>query len=170
MEMLEDTFLRKLLPEQLCFGILNLIPKPDKDPTYLKILRPITLLCTDYKIIEKAIGNRLMVSLHSIISMDQKGFMPGRKISTNIHKVFDLMKYCELHDVDAIVLSLDFEKCFDKIETSAILGALKFFDFSEYLQEWVKMLYQDFKAVIQNNGNFSENIRVEKSVHQGGPC
>ena len=34
-------------------GILNLIPKPNKDSKYIKNLRPITLLNTDYKIIER---------------------------------------------------------------------------------------------------------------------
>ena len=37
-------------------GILNLIPKADKDTRFVKNLRPITLLNTDYKIIEKAIA------------------------------------------------------------------------------------------------------------------
>ena len=32
-------------------GILNLIPKPNKDSRFIKNLRPITLLNTDYKII-----------------------------------------------------------------------------------------------------------------------
>ena len=44
-------------------GILNLIPKPNKDPRYIKNLRPITLLNTDYKIIEKAIANKMIPAL-----------------------------------------------------------------------------------------------------------
>ena len=43
-------------------GILNLLLKGDKDSRFLKNLRPITLLNCDYKIIEKAISNRMMPS------------------------------------------------------------------------------------------------------------
>ena len=32
------------------------------------------------------------------------------------------------------------------------------------------MLYTDFKVKIQNNGYLSEDINIERSVHQGGCC
>ena len=41
-------------------GILNLIPKANKDTRLIKNLRPITLLNTDYKIIEKVIANKML--------------------------------------------------------------------------------------------------------------
>ena len=41
-------------------GILNLIPKPNKDSRYIKNLRPITLLNVDYKIVEKVIATRML--------------------------------------------------------------------------------------------------------------
>ena len=52
-------------------GILNLIPKGNKDPRKLANLRPITLLNSDYKVIEKCIANRMMPALDTIISDDQ---------------------------------------------------------------------------------------------------
>ena len=72
-------------------GILNLIPKPDKDARFLKNLRPITLLNVDYKLLEKIIANRMMFGLEEIISSDQNGFLPGRRISVNIRKLLDLI-------------------------------------------------------------------------------
>ena len=67
-------------------GVLNLIPKPGKDSRKLDNLRPITLLNVDYKIMEKAIANKMMPALEEIINSDQKGFMQGRRISVNIRK------------------------------------------------------------------------------------
>ena len=37
-------------------GIIRLIPKKDKDPSYLKTWRPLSLLNIDYKIAAKALA------------------------------------------------------------------------------------------------------------------
>ena len=155
------------VPDQMKKGILNLIPKPNKDARRLKHLRPITLLSSDYKIIEKAIALRLEKCLNHVIHMDQQGFVKGRQMSTNIRLLFDLMKYTEKNNIDVCIINLDFLKCFDKIEHTCINGAMKYFGLATYLQNWISILYKDFIAYVQNNGNFSKKVRIEKGVHQG---
>ena len=151
-------------------GILNLIPKDGKDTRLLKNLRPITVLNTDYKIIEKCISNRLKPCLKEIINPDQTGFMADRKISTNIRKLFDLMYWSQEQDEDNIILSCDFLKCFDRIEFDCIRKSLKYFGFSDILCTWIDILYDKFRVQIQSNGYFSKFIEVTRSVHQGGCC
>ena len=116
------------------------------------------------------IANRLEKSLERIISKAQTGFMKQRRIAVNIRRIFELMTYTQNHNIDAMILSLDFMKCFDKIEKTAILGSLHFFEFSQYLIDWVDIIYTDFKAKIQNNGHFTDIFDIEKGVHQGGPA
>ena len=169
-QMAMEAYSNNLLPDEMCRGIINLIPKAGRDQRFLKNLRPITLLSTDYKILEKVIANHLMVSMDELISQDQKGFMPGRNISVNIRKIFDIMRFCQDEELETIILSLDFQKCFDKIEICAILGSLSYFGFSDYLISWVKILYQNFHAMVQNNGHFTKPFPVQKSVQQGGPA
>ena len=48
-----------LLSQEQKLGIINLIPKKDKDLRYLKNWRPVSLLNTDYKILAKSLDNRL---------------------------------------------------------------------------------------------------------------
>ena len=55
-------------------GIIILIPKKGKDSRIVANLRPITLLNTDYKLIEKVLANHLKTALTEVISQDQKGF------------------------------------------------------------------------------------------------
>ena len=153
----------RLLPETSRTGILNLIPKGQKDTRYLKNIRPITLLNTDYKIVEKTIANRMVPALQGIIHEDQKGFLPNRRIAANIRKILDA-------DQDGFILSCDFLKCFDCIEKSAVLGAMKKFGLSQTLIKWVDTIYYKFKAKVQNNGDFSGEIDVQCSVRQGGPA
>ena len=168
--MVEESFKLRKLPDQLTYGIINLLLKAGKDQRFLKNLRPITLLCADYKIIEKAISNRIMLSLDDIISQDQKGFLPGRSIAINIRKILDVMQYCEMHQLDSIILSLDFAKCFDMIENTTIFGSMEYFGFSSYLIDWAKVIYSNFSASVENNGMFTEKFPIQKSVHQGGPA
>ena len=149
-------------------GILNLIPKSGKDARLMKNLRPITLLNVDYKIIEKAIAMMIEPALEHIINKDQRGFMKDRRISVNIRKMLDIMSHVQTQDLEAVVLSLDFVKCFDKCSFSILYGSLKYFGFGETVKKWTEILYKDFSVKIQNNGYFSETIPIEKGVHQGG--
>ena len=151
-------------------GVLNLIPKPNKDTRYIKNLRPITLLNVDYKIIEKAIANKMIPALEYIIHQDQRGFMKERRISVNIRKMLDIIHQAKKDDLEAIVMSMDFVKCFDKCSFSILHGSLDFFNFGSVVKKWTKILYTDFSVKIQNNGNFSQEIAIRKGVHQGGCC
>ena len=143
-------------------GILNLIPKAGKDTRYVKNLRPITLLNTDYKIIEKAIANKMIPALEHIIHTDQRGFMKNRRISVNIRKMLDILHEAEAQELEAVVLSLDFVKCFDKCSFSILHGSLDFFNFGCIIKQWTKILYSDFTVKVQNNGNFSQSIKIKK--------
>ena len=168
--MVLEVFQQEMLHATARKGILNLIPKANKDTRLIKNLRPITLLNTDYKIIEKSIANMMLPALEHIINKDQRGFMKERRISVNIRKMLDIMHYTEKEDLEAVVLSLDFVKCFDKCSFSILHGSLDYFGFGEIVKAWTYILYRDFSVIIQNNGNFSDSIPIKKGVHQGGCC
>ena len=151
-------------------GVLNLIPKGNKDTRLLKNLRPITLLNVDYKIVEKAMANRMTPELCAVIHEDQKGFLPGRRISANIRKIIDTVTTASDEDLNGLILSCDFMKCFDRVEFDSFKTAMKYFGFSDTLIEWANIMYNQFGVKVQNNGHFSDIISVTRSVHQGGPA
>ena len=168
--MVMDCFREDTLHPTARKGILNLIPKANKDTRFIKNLRPITLLNVDYKIIEKAVANKMIPALEHIIHRDQRGFMKERRISVNIRKMLDIIHEANTQDLEAVVLSLDFVKCFDKCSFSILHGSLDFFGFGEIVKQWTRILYKDFTVRIQNNGHFSDIIPINKGVHQGGCC
>ena len=169
-DMVNFAYDAKKLHHSALIGVINLIAKQKKDSRHLKNLRPITLLNSDYKIIEKAIAKRMELALPNIICDDQLGFMKGRRIHTNIRMIYELMTYSDSNNIEALILSLEFEKCFDRIEHQVLLACLEFFNFPEYLITWTEILYSGFKANTQNNGYFSNRISVGRGLHQGGPC
>ena len=54
------------------------------DPKNLDNWRPVSLLCTDYKIMSKIIANRLKNVLGLVINEDQTCAIPGRSIFSNL--------------------------------------------------------------------------------------
>ena len=164
-----EIYENSMMPESSRIGVINLIPKKGRDTRLLRNLRPITLLNSDYKIIERLLANRIVPALEYLVDFDQSGFLPGRRISNNIRRLFDLIKYAETNQVESVLCCLDFEKAFDKISTDSILGVLNYYGFSRYIRKWTSILYSGFEAKTQNNGYFSAPFCIEKSVHQGGP-
>ena len=96
-------------------GILNIIPKKDKDVRLLKNWRPIALLNTDYKILTKLLAKRLQKVLFKIIASDQTGYIKNRYIGENIRTIIDIMQYTAKEQLPGILLQLDFKKAFDSV-------------------------------------------------------
>ena len=56
------SFKHESLTQNQKLGILNVLPKKDKDVRYKAYWRPVSLLNTDYKILTKALAMRLQES------------------------------------------------------------------------------------------------------------
>ena len=88
--------------------------------------------------------NGLREVIPLLIHRDQTGFIPGRHITTNICKSIDVMKFCKNNKIPAVILSIDMEKCFDRIEHKAIFGTMRMFNFGELFIRSISLFYKDF--------------------------
>ena len=68
-----------------------------------------------------------------------------------------------------LVITIDFEKCFDRIEYTAIFGSLRYFGFGEKIIQLIKLFFKDFRVCTQNVGYCSEMFFKIRSVNQGCP-
>ena len=121
-------------------GILNVIPKKDKDIRLLKNWRPISLLNTDYKILTKLLAKRLQKVIPSIVSTDQTGYIKNRYIGENIRTITDIIQYTALKNIPGILLQLDFEKAFDTISWNVLHQTLEQFGFGNDLKLYIMNL------------------------------
>ena len=150
-------------------AIISLLPKGDKDRLYLKNWRPISLLNVDYKILAKALANRLIEFLPQLIDEDQTGYVKKRFIGNNIRIIEDIMIYTTKNKISGILLSVDFEKAFDSVSWKFLAKCLEAFNFGPKFRSYVQTLYHDISATVLNNGHTSQWFRLERGVRQGCP-
>ena len=100
-------------------AIITLIPKKG-DTKYQKYWRPISLLCTDYKILTKILANRLKHILPEIISEEQSCSIPNRTIFNNLFLTRDIITYTKEKKNHFYLLQIDQEKAFDKIDNISL--------------------------------------------------
>ena len=151
-------------------GIISLIPKSGKDETLIKNWRPLTLLNYDYKIYAKAISNRLEEVTPQLIGRQQTGFIKGRTISTNIRKTIEIITYAKEKRLGLCVAQVDFSKCFDRCDFTAIKRTMRYFGFGEPFIAMIMVLFNQFLLCNQNNGYFSDFYYKTQGVGQGCPA
>ena len=77
-------------------GATRLLSKVDADKVpRVDQLRPITLLCCDYKILTMILSNRLVQVLHEIITSGQLCTVRGQNIHFGSHNILSAMMYLE---------------------------------------------------------------------------
>ncbi|KAI3373012.1 hypothetical protein L3Q82_023446 [Scortum barcoo] len=106
---------RGRLPLSCRRAVITLLPKKG-DLQELKNWRPVSLLCTDYKIMSKVLASRLREVMASIIHPDQTYCVPGRLISDNVTLIRDILEVSGSLAVDTGLISIDQEKAFDRVE------------------------------------------------------
>ena len=154
--MLQYSLNHNILPGSVCCGIIALLPKKNRDTRYVKNLRPLTLLNNDYKILAKALDNRLHRVLPDLVHTDQTGFVKGRKISHNVRKSLDIIEFTKKEKIPRLILSVDIEKCFNRLEHKAILGSLEYFNFGMEYRRRIALIYCELQICTQNFGFLSQ--------------
>lgn len=125
------------------------------------------MLNVDYKILTKALALRLRDKLPFLINEDQTGYMQGRNISENIRKTLDIITIADQQRLDVVILSVNYEKCYDRVAFGAILSALKYFNFGPNFCEAVEICLRGSSLRVLNNGHFSDTFQAERGIKQG---
>ena len=147
-------------------SVTRLVHKKD-DKRCLKNWRPISLLNVDYKICSKAFSLRLSKVLDSIIDPDQTCSVPGRSIVSNLQFIRDTLDFIDRTGETGILVSLDQEKAFDRVNRSFLLSLLKHLGFGPFFLNCIHTLYSGANMQIIVNGFLSDKIPIKRGVRQG---
>ena len=167
-DVFNDCFARGSLSFSQRTGLITLLYKKH-DRLDTKNWRPISLLCTDYKILSKVLTNRLKTVIASVISESQSFGVPRRFSGLNVRTLQDVVNYCNKQNLGVAVLSLDQEKAFDRVDWNFMLRVLEQMNFGPSFRSWVRLLYTDIFSRVLVNGHTSHAFAVSRSVRQGCP-
>jgi len=148
-------------------GAITLIHKSGPKEN-LNNWRPVSLLCSDYKILARILASRMKPTLNKIINPNQTGGIPRRSIADNLTTIRNFIIDTTDTEGKAIV-SVDFEKAFDKVDRQQIYTAMKKLGFPKSYINYIKILMEDVKSKIITNGKTGKSITMTRGIKQGCP-
>jgi hypothetical protein len=158
------------LTDNFCTASIKLIPKKG-DLTRITNWRPISLLNCLYKVISKAINERLRLVCNSVLSRAQKGFTKGRYIQECLLNIIETIHRSNKYKIPAFILALDQEKAFDSVRHDYMRKCFEFFGFPENFIRIIEVFTTNRTAhLILDGGVCSSNIDLQIGNTQGnGP-
>ena len=165
-ELANECFERGCFPEECVRSVVRLAFKKG-DRKDLKNWRPISLLNLDYKIVSKALSGRLREVMSEVVCEDQTCGVLGRSIFDNLNVMRDVLDHIETTGEGGVILSLDQEKAFDRVDRGFLDRVLDKFGFGGSFRKWMNVLYAGASAKVICNGVLTEGIALEKGIRQG---
>ena len=144
--MFTESFNNSLLPQSCRIAVLTLLPNK-ADLQEIKNWRPVSLLCTDYKLLSKVLANKLRKVMDKVIHRTQTYCMPGRSIVDNMSLIQDILEVSGSLGCDVGLISLDQEKAFDRVEHHYFRKVLQRFGLSPGFTGKIKVMYEDIESV-----------------------
>jgi hypothetical protein len=146
---------------------IKLIPKKT-NPIEIKNWRPISLLSNLYKVISRALNNRLNKIVNRVCSRAQKGFNNQRFTQEVLINVWESVAACKKNKVRGAILAIDMAKAFDTLSNDFLLAVYKFFGFGPTMIRWLQLIGNNRYACINlGGGTLSRRFLLERGRPQG---
>ncbi|GKV43678.1 hypothetical protein SLEP1_g50939 [Rubroshorea leprosula] len=167
---IKNIFASATIPIEWNECLVTLIHKT-KSPETVHQFRPIGLCNSTYKIISKILVNRMKPVLDSIMLPCQASFVPGRKGIDNVLILQELVYFFSKKkgkDGDMIV-KLDLEKAYDRLEWSFIREALMLFKLPANFISLILSCMSSSSISILVNGERTNSFLPSRGIRQGDP-
>jgi hypothetical protein len=145
------------------------LPKPGKDPKYPQNLRPISLLSTTGKLLEKVILKALQkhIDERGMLNASQFGFHARHSTTLQCMRLTDHVTLNFNNKLSTAAVFLDIKKAFDTTWHTGLLYKLSKLEFSINLIKLVSSFLSRRKFRVSVEGEMSTPLVIQAGVPQG---
>ena len=158
-----------VFPDQLKHAKVIALPKPNRDLSDVNNYRPISLLSSLSKPLEKHIHNHLLKYLESrqLLYAYQSGFRPTFSCHTALTRLVESwLNNINKRQMTGIVF-LDLSKAFDLINHEILLQKLRYYISNENIIQLIRSFLTNRTQQVISNGIMSEPSFIKIGVPQG---
>jgi hypothetical protein len=152
----------------LNFGTIILLPKKE-NAIQIQQYRPIYLLNVSFNSFTKVGTNRISKVAHSVIKPTQTAFMPGRHILEGVIVLHETIHKLHMKKMNGVLLKIDFEKAYDKVNWSFLEQALLMKGFDPKWCRWIQQIVSRGSVVVRVNDSIGHYFQTRKGLRQGDP-
>ena len=102
--------------------------------------------------------------MQSIVHRDQTCGVVGRSIFSNLQLIRDVLDMIDKTNETGILVTLDQEKAFDRVDHNFLMCVLLKFGFGPFFRGWVSLLYKNVFSRIICNGSLSAPVFLGRGV------
>ena len=167
---IKDIFMKSLCEshksKQLCDfqrqAITKPLEKPNKDKRYVANWRPISLLNFHLKLLLKTV-------LGKLIDASQTAYVNERFILEGGRLIDDVLKVCDMQNLNGYLLTVDFVKAFDSLNHKFLIAVLIKYGFGDDFIDWILILFNSQESYVINGGHSTKYFPLERGARQGDP-
>ena len=146
------------------------LPSKVSGVPFVTDLRPLTLLCCDYRILSKGVNGRLHPVMGEVVESSQLATgEKSKNILTGVYDIIATVDFVNRFNKPAYIASYDLVKAYDRASISFLMLVMERMDFPVMFRRWVEMLHKNATTRLKLSTGISRVIPVTFSFRQGDP-